>query len=149
MHRQLSVYRFPNSDKGLFIQVILTLVVINLGLRLLRFRKLNKIISRYSQGNIDPINYQKISINQIVLSIDHASKWFMGAASCFPQALTGKIFLERFGYPVKLIFGVKTIDHNKLRAHAWLEYNGEVIIGGPRSLIEQFTPLTDLEKVSY
>lgn len=149
MRTLLRFLKSPSSEKWLQINVLFTLGIIKLGLLLLPFRRLYNVVARFSHYKIDRDTREKIPLENIINVIDRASRRFLGANSCFPQALTGKVLLERHGYPVQVRLGVKQAEKSKLIAHAWLEKDGEVIIGGPKSLIESYTPLTDLEKVLF
>lgn len=60
-------------------------------------------------------------------------------ATCLTQALAAKLVLSRRGYASRLRIGVARGPARQLRAHAWLEANGLVVVGGSR--IEDFTPL--------
>ena len=60
-------------------------------------------------------------------------------ASCLTQALAAKLILSRRGYASRLGIGVARGPAHGLRAHAWLEVNGLVVVGG--SSVEEFTPL--------
>ncbi len=55
---------------------------------------------------------------------------FVFRGSCLTQALTTQIMLSRRGQPSDLRFGAKKVGE-KFEAHAWVEINGEVIIGEP------------------
>lgn len=65
-------------------------------------------------------------------------------ASCLTQALTLQSVLAGHGEECKLILGVdrnftpSKTSSKEFEAHAWIEWNGKVIIGGP---IERWTPL--------
>jgi len=59
------------------------------------------------------------------------------------QALAVQWFLERAGYATTLHIGV-TKEEGPLRAHAWLKYNGGIIIGG-RSSPSRYTLLQSVE----
>ncbi len=72
---------------------------------------------------------------------------FLGVDSCFPQALVGKMLLERRGYPANIRIGVIKDADGSLRAHAWVERDGIVVIGGPVAHVEKYTPLPDLDRI--
>lgn len=52
-----------------------------------------------------------------------------GRYSCLPQALAGYIVCTRHGHPPELRVGVARSPQAELHAHAWLEFNGEVVLG--------------------
>lgn len=55
---------------------------------------------------------------------------FVPAASCLTQALATDLLLRAYGYQGIVHIGVAFKGNRKLTAHAWLEYDGAIIIGG-------------------
>ncbi len=66
--------------------------------------------------------------------------------NCLPQALVGHRLLGRKGFDVQLKIGVLKNRGDRLTAHAWLEYQGQVMLGDLRNL-EQFTSFPSLNVV--
>jgi len=64
-------------------------------------------------------------------------------ATCLSQAFAARVLLARSGRASQVRFGVLAPTGSGLEAHAWLECDGEVVIGdvpaGPR-----YTPFPDL-----
>lgn len=52
-------------------------------------------------------------------------------ASCLTQALAATLLLVRHGHAATLRLGVAKNDDGTLRAHAWLESDGQAILGEP------------------
>lgn len=74
----------------------------------------------------------------VAWAVRSASRVVPGA-TCLTQALAAKLVLSRRGYASRLRIGVARGPARQLRAHAWLEANGFVVVGDSR--IEEFTPL--------
>ncbi|MDD4650597.1 MAG: lasso peptide biosynthesis B2 protein [Methanothrix sp.] len=68
----------------------------------------------------------RLLVEDIVQSVDVASQYVMGA-SCLTKALAAKMLLARNGYDSTLRIGVNSC--NGFAAHAWIEHNGEIILG--------------------
>lgn len=68
---------------------------------------------------------------------------YVPQATCLTQALAGQVFLERYGYQTTVHIGVTNVqgDSHAFQAHAWLESEGRVIIGGSEV---PYVPLTTL-----
>jgi hypothetical protein len=81
----------------------------------------------------------KLSVEEIVLSVEQASQ-FVLAATCLTKALAAKMLLSRCGYSSTLRIGVYSC--NGFAAHAWIERNGRIILGGSA---RQYRPLYVLE----
>ena len=54
---------------------------------------------------------------------------FLPGANCLTEALCCQTVLLRSGYASKMILGITRDDRRKLDAHAWVELDGEVVIG--------------------
>ena len=66
-----------------------------------------------------------------------------GGKTCLPQALAAQVLLERCGYPARLRVGVVKGGEGQLEAHAWVESQGRIIVGGAE--VERYIPLSGLE----
>ncbi len=64
-------------------------------------------------------------------------------ASCLVQALAARVLLARAGYASRLRIGVARRAQGALEAHAWVECDGVVVIGGVDD-VARFVPLPDL-----
>ena len=69
-------------------------------------------------------------------AIKRAARLVPGA-SCLTQALALQNVLSRCGESTSLVLGVDA-DDKRFQAHAWIEWQGRVIIGGP---VERWKPL--------
>jgi hypothetical protein len=67
--------------------------------------------------------------------------------TCLMNALTAQALLGRYGYPVKLRIGASR-QNGGFAAHAWVERNGQVVIGGPASVVAQHSPFPNLGGLS-
>jgi hypothetical protein len=65
-------------------------------------------------------------------AIHAVGRRLMPARPCLTQALVGRLLLAREGVDVTVHIGVAKSDGD-LRAHAWLERDGTIILGGVRS----------------
>lgn len=50
-------------------------------------------------------------------------------ASCLTQALAGWVLLTRHGVTSRVRIGVSSHEQHGFKAHAWLEVEGEVVLG--------------------
>ena len=68
-------------------------------------------------------------MQRVVWSVSSASR-FVPAATCLPQAIVAKSLLKRHGCPATLRLGVAMDSRQQLVAHAWVEHDGHILIGG-------------------
>lgn len=131
------------SDKYLLLTVVLLVVGIRLGLWLLPFQQLRRILAkaRHPLARLQAVGQ---SPGQIVWAVKVASR-YVPAATCLTQALATQLLLVRRGYPAQLRLGVAKGENGALAAHAWVECQGRIVIGGLDNLT-RYTPLPPLER---
>jgi hypothetical protein len=67
------------------------------------------------------------SSQEICRALDVAAR-FLPGATCLVKAQAGSAMLNRFGYAAEIKIGVLK-ESSDLKAHAWLEYQGRVVLG--------------------
>lgn len=81
------------------------------------------------------------SIRDLIWAV-HVSSHFVPWATCLTNALTGYSLLSQYGYPSLVKIGVGRSSEGEFEAHAWLEYEDEVVIGESE---EKYVPLYDFQ----
>jgi hypothetical protein len=71
------------------------------------------------------------------------SSYYMPAL-CLARALTTKVLMNQQGYTPQLRIGVTKGQAGKLEAHAWVDYQGQVVMGNLPNL-SQFNALMPIE----
>jgi len=104
-----------------------------LGLFLLPFKTFWDFIGNVRPKTIEGNNVHKMSPDQIAWAVKLSSR-YIPFAKCLCQAMVVKILFTRHGYPAQLRIGVVKSDDKKLRAHAWVESQGQIVIGNGREL---------------
>lgn len=79
----------------------------------------------------------------IASAVSQLSRHSVVALTCLPQALAVRSMMHRRGLRAELRVGVARARDGGIRAHAWVVYEGKVIIGGLPDL-DQFTLLSSL-----
>jgi hypothetical protein len=81
-----------------------------------------------------------------VLRCTAAAARFMPVSStCLATAMVVQALLQRHGYSALMRIGVRRPADGKFAAHAWLEYEGAVIVGGPASVVNEYQVMPGLE----
>jgi hypothetical protein len=83
------------------------------------------------------------SADRIAWAVETASRHTPGLKTCLTQALAAHVLLARRGYPALLRLGVAKGEREQFQAHAWVESEGKIMIGG--SELERYTPLAVLK----
>lgn len=144
-----SILRFVQlapPERALFFRAYCLLTVIRLGLWVKSFNHLRKVLAQTSTFRQtvaeDPLS-QRQFIVRIHWAINAACKFMPGSVKCLARALAMKTFLDWANCPAKLVIGVDKNSAAQLEAHAWVEYEGQVIMGQLDDL-NRFKPLPNL-----
>ena len=130
----------------LLIESVLILIVMRICLRLLQYTTLNRLLMRFD-GKIDsnqPANTNRQ--DDIIWAIRKTGEKLYGENTCLPLALAGQLQLNLHGFPARTQLGVSKTDEGMIKAHAWVECNGDVVIGGPELDIKQYIVLTRIDR---
>ncbi|WP_414622901.1 lasso peptide biosynthesis B2 protein [Calothrix sp. CCY 0018] len=102
------------------------LAAVRLGLLLLEFRILLKIINKLSTIKLPLPN---TTLGQIIWGVNVATRYMPGGAKCLARALTTQVLMSHSGFSPELCIGVAKSELGELEAHAWIKYQGYVVIG--------------------
>ena len=142
MERVRKFLHLTSSDRRLLVGTALLLGTIRLGLRLLPFRTVRRVVVRLARGPTGSHRTDRCSVDRVVWVVSVASQ-YVPRATCLTQALAAQILLGRDGHPTQLRVGVAKSEEGRLEAHAWLENQGKVIVGGGD--LSHFTSLPGME----
>ena len=103
--------------------------LVNIALRFLPYRFLDRMnrvkVTARSSGTPATVAPERIG-----WAVQAVSRRLPGKNACLVQALAAQSMLRRRGYPSELRIGVAGRDADgAIKAHAWVEYRGTVIIG--------------------
>lgn len=82
------------------------------------------------------------SAERIVWAVEVAARR-LPRATCLVRALAAQALLARHGHASELRLGVARGAGRAFEAHAWLEANGQILIGGATQ--ERYVPLPSLD----
>jgi Transglutaminase-like superfamily len=126
MNRLHKFFRLPRSERWLLIKAALLLGAIRIGLRLLPFQTLKQLLDSASKSRVA----NQLSSDRIAWAVTAASRYVVGDRPCLTQALAAQLLLKRRGYPASLRIGVARKGGGELQAHAWVESEDRVVVGG-------------------
>jgi Transglutaminase-like superfamily len=124
------------DDYFLVFKTFLLLNLVRLGLLLVPFRSLQQWALNTQPKTSSPHH----SVSKMTWAVRVCSRYSPGGALCLAQALTTQVLMQRSGYGCTLKIGVTNPQGAKFEAHAWIEYEGTIIIGNLPDLA-RFTPL--------
>ena len=118
----------PAKERYILLKAFLLLSIIRLGLWLLPFRTLQRTLAKLFQSPVTK-NGQSPSPEKFSWAVSAVSR-YVPSATCLAQALTLQALLSQKGIHSDLRIGVARDDTTGITAHAWVEIDGTVIIGG-------------------
>jgi len=137
------IHKFVNlssTEQSLLIKTWILLGLISLGLQLFPFSTLRKLLYRFR--SILGRGEKEFSEDRLVWSVEVVSR-YIPKATCLAQAITTQLLLQQAGHQACLHIGVTEAAKGGLKAHAWVESQGKVLIGGID--LNQYTHLLALE----
>lgn len=142
------LYKFlvlPRHEKWLYVNAAIWLLGVKAGLCILPFDRLCGWLNRNDDLNSRLANVKEMLI--IVQAIERIGQLLAPLRiNCLPQALVGYKLLRQKNFDVQLKIGVMKSLDDHLVAHAWLEYQGQIILGNLPCL-GQFAPFASLKLV--
>jgi Transglutaminase-like superfamily len=142
--KNLRKFFFLNPrDRSLLLTSVLWLWAARLGLLLLPFQTVRRLMAKLSWPKPTSSKETPPDLERITWAVAVASR-YVPAATCLTQALAGQILLAQHGEPALLQIGVAKNEAGNLEAHAWVESRGRIVIGGSRELL-RYTRLPSVE----
>lgn len=150
-HKLKSLAQMSGGDRLHLFSVFLLLLLIRIGLWLWPFRMVLKLVERLGKPlrgsrSDRPLPFAPKPISHIVWMVNVSSRYTPGGAKCLARALTTQVLLNRQGYLPDLRIGVTKAAAGNLEAHAWVEYQGRVVMGQLNDL-SRYLPLPSLEGI--
>jgi len=143
MKRIRKFLRIHRTDRRLLVKSVFLVGFIRLGLWLLPLQTLRRLLARIARASPELQEADAAVIDRAAWAVKVASR-YMPKATCLTQALAVQMLLSRRGYPVHLRIGVAKGERGQLEAHAWVESQERIVIGGLVDL-SRYTPLPPLE----
>ena len=117
------------KDRILLAEAVGTLAVASIAIRLMPFRKVVGALTAptFRDGRDNVGDFQTIARTR--WAIEACARLLPWRIVCFQKGLALYRMLHHRGIPCLLHYGVAQDEQRGLRAHVWLTYEGEAIIG--------------------
>ncbi len=143
MRRLRKLLLLPRAERLLLVNALLLLWAFRLGLWVLRFRSVRRLLAFMCQGRYGRDSAHQLPPDRIAWAVHVVGRNVPGTKNCLVQAMATEALLARRGHPSRLRIGVARGRRGQLEAHAWVEGEGRILIGGVGA--DQFTPLPAFE----
>ncbi len=147
---KFSTFRSLTSfEKKIFVQSILLLPALRIGLQFISYRRLIAFLQRTSNKGKPTGDEQRVT-SDIEHMVRLAARYRMTGATCLTRSMTLWWLLRRQGVEGEIQFGVRR-DGAEILAHAWIEIEGEVINDRPdiRQVFATFGSASAVEDLNW
>jgi hypothetical protein len=139
MRRLSKFFQQTPSNQWFLLKTTTLLVLVKTALVLMPFQRLYRLLQHLSR----PGKPVRGDYRQVVEAVELSSRNMPFTATCLVRALTAQVLLLRAGYPSELRIGVARSIDGKMEAHAWIVYQGKIIIGD-RNDLSRYIPFPNL-----
>ncbi len=126
LRRLRKLARLTASERGLLLEAWLQTAAVRAALWTLPFRRVRAL-----QWKRTPVLSRISSPERVAWAVAVAGP-YVPRATCLVKSLAGQALLARRGHASRLHIGVAKPE-GRLKAHAWLEWEGQVLLGGSES----------------
>jgi Transglutaminase-like superfamily len=137
--------RLPGADRVLLVQALVSITIARLGLLVLPLATVRRIVRAITRAASRLPMENRRALDRIIWAVAAAGKRAPIGTTCLASALAGQALLDRHGYSTLLRIGVKRNETGAFAAHAWLEHEGKVIVGGSTDIIGTYTTMPEWE----
>jgi hypothetical protein len=115
------------------VKAVFLVGIIRLGFWLLPFRAIWNMLKAVNQKSLELPRADPVLTDRAAWAIRTTIRHLL-EANCLTQAFATQVLLLRHGYKVCLRIGVSRDGSGRLGAHAWIESQGRIVIGGLEDL---------------
>lgn len=143
MQKLRKAWELSGEERLLLLKVLALFPLVCLGVRLLPFRTLVSLLPKKRPSEGKARGSVLDSAERIAYLVEVASRHHFLKPSCLENGLILSGLLNNRGFESNLKIGTYKTN-GKFEAHAWVEHQGRVILGGP---VERYAPLLSAEAV--
>jgi transglutaminase superfamily protein len=110
-------------------------------LRMCHFQRLRRMLGKVMKVHA-PVGPHSLPPDTLAWAVGAARRHLPFPATCFGEAVAAEALFRKHGYAPVMRVGAMRRD-GVFQAHAWLELNDVVVVGGPESMVKDYTPLSN------
>jgi len=116
------------SDRALVINAAFLLPIVAASLKTVGLRRTQSWLTRNSLGPmVPPTEQTRANVRRAAQMVAVACRQYPFRSNCLPRTIVLWSLLRRGGIDADVRIGVRCNTEGAVKAHAWLEWNGEVI----------------------
>jgi hypothetical protein len=114
----------PTDQRRFLLRAAMLVAAFRIALWVAPFR----ILKRTAERSARPNKSSPTGADRISRDVRAVSR-YIPAADCLPQALAALVLLRNHGFDPLLKIGVAADSARRIKAHAWVECEGRIVIG--------------------
>jgi Transglutaminase-like superfamily len=125
--------QLSDQERRMLVEASAGVLTARIALATLPFRTVHALTRKLklAMGRYDVLKASEpVAADLVARAVERAGSNLPGVR-CLPRALAGSVILARYGHDTKLRIGVRRPTDDAFEAHAWLERDGEILVGGP------------------
>ena len=139
--------RRPAAEWTLFAEALVALTATRVALFCAPLPAVRRRVRSFLRaGRVLPAD-RKLPIVRVLRCCAAAARYAPVGGTCLAEALVAQALLDRHGYATQLKIGVRRPAAGAFAAHAWLEREGAIVVGGPEAVTAQYRPLPEVERL--
>jgi len=123
-------FGLTSEERRLLLTTAVLVGCVRVGLWVLPFPTVRRLLGPLRRPATVRRRGDELSSERVAWAVDVVGKRIPGGGNCLVQALATQVILDRRRRPARLRIGVAKDARGNLEAHAWVESDGTVIIGG-------------------
>jgi transglutaminase superfamily protein len=145
MTRFRRLLRLSSRERRLLLAAGVVVACVRVLLWLLPFSRLVWLLERTTRRSacVAPVHLPDDTIVAVSWAVTVAAR-YVPRATCLTQSLAAQWLFAWFGHPTVLRIGVAKANDKSLLAHAWLESEGRVVLGGESLQHDAYAVLSPL-----
>ncbi len=126
---------------GIYGLSLLVVVVVRLGLWVTTYQRLRRLLVRPCPPDPQPERIRTVA--RLTRAVNRMAR-LVPDGSCLTQTISCQALLSWKGIPSTISIGVRKEGGSELKAHAWLLWNGAVVLQGNEESVRAFSKILDL-----
>ena len=121
-------HSLSKSDRALVIRAMFLLPIVATSLKTVGLRRTQSWLTRNSLGStVPPTEQTRANVRRATQMVAVACRRYPLRSSCLPRTIVLWSLLRRGGIAADVRIGARSNSQGEFQAHAWLEWNGEVL----------------------
>ncbi|WP_299966736.1 lasso peptide biosynthesis B2 protein [uncultured Roseobacter sp.] len=126
---------------GIYALALAVVVFVRAALWITRYQRIRSALVRPCPE--DPQTSRRATVARITRAVARIAR-FIPDASCLTQTISCQAMLSWKGIPSTITMGLKKDSNGVFKAHAWLSWDGQVVLEGDEGTLLDFNKILDL-----